>query len=199
MFSMAFNTPTDYDFNTGLVNVNANSRNGQPQEYYTFTATRCKNYFSKGKFEQEIEGKLLIEKKGANAAGVQAPASTAGRPTANTKSVASVASGAANIRPNNLLQSQANAQDLENGANSGSGTGTTVSRDFDAAEAPANPQPANPPGNPTSSGDIDYNAGLAGTDPGATSSPQQVIAQDDSQCLNKPRQHHKNQAITKMR
>jgi hypothetical protein len=63
MFSMAFNTPADYDFNTGLVNVNANNRNGQPQEYYTYQAVRVKSYFSKGRFEQELEGKLLIEKR----------------------------------------------------------------------------------------------------------------------------------------
>lgn len=63
MFSVAFNVPADYDLNTGLVNVNVKSRTGQPQEYYTFQAIKCKSIFSRGRFEQELEGKLLIEKK----------------------------------------------------------------------------------------------------------------------------------------
>lgn len=165
MFSVAFNTPADYNLSTGLVNVNANNRNGQPQEYYTFQAVRCKNIFSKGKFEQEIEGKLLVEK---NISGVK----QAGRPTVATTPTAS--------RPNNLFQSQAEAQDLENGANAGTGTGSTQLENTTDEEGLASPQPAEPPGDPTSTGDIDYNAGLAGTDPGETSSGQQLIAQDDS-------------------
>ena len=173
MFSMAFNTPTDYNLSTGLINVTANNRNGQPQEYYTFTATKCKNFFSKGRFEQEIEGKLLIEKKGANAATAN------GRSTAGSNPKTPTALASSDIRPNTLLQSQAAAQDLENGANAGTGT---ASPDFDTTDEAgvASPQPAAPAGDPTSSGDIDYNAGLAGTDPGSTSNPQQLIAQDDS-------------------
>jgi len=62
MFSVAFNTPDDYNLATGLVEVNKQRRGGQPQEYYTFQATKCKNIFSKGKFEQELEGKLVTEK-----------------------------------------------------------------------------------------------------------------------------------------
>ena len=45
---------------------------------------------------------------------------------------------------------------------------------------PATPQPAAPPEAPTSSGDIDVFAGLAGTDPGATSTAPQEIAKDDA-------------------
>ena len=63
MFSVAFNTPADYDFATGLVNVNANNRAGKPQEYYTFQAIECKSVFSKGRFTQELQGKLLVEKQ----------------------------------------------------------------------------------------------------------------------------------------
>jgi hypothetical protein len=63
MFSVAFNTPADYDFATGLVNVNANNRAGKPQEYYTFQAIECKSIFSKGRFTQELQGKLLAEKQ----------------------------------------------------------------------------------------------------------------------------------------
>jgi hypothetical protein len=37
------------------------SYSNQPQENATYTAIKCKNIFSKGKFEQELEGRLLIE------------------------------------------------------------------------------------------------------------------------------------------
>ena len=62
MFNVAFNTPADYDLATGIVDVNANNRRGQPQELYTYTAFECKSTFSKGVFKQELQGKLLIEK-----------------------------------------------------------------------------------------------------------------------------------------
>lgn len=175
MFSVAFNTPSDYNFDTGLVNVNTGGRSGQPQEYFTFQATKCKNVFSKGKFEQEIEGKLVIEKadnKTANATG---------RATAGNNSASSLIAESADIRPNTLLQSQADAQDLENGANAGTGTAATEIQNETDGVGIASPQPAAPPEAPTSSGDIDYNAGLAGndTDAGVNSEPQ-FIAKDDA-------------------
>ena len=137
MFSVAFNTPADYDFNTGLVNVNVNNRSGQPQEYYTFQAVKCKNIFSKGKFEQEIEGKLVIEQQS------QAPAN--GRQAAPT----GVAT-AAGSRDRTTAQDE--AQDLENGANAGTGTGAT--QNTTDGQLPPTPQPAAPPAPATSSGDI---------------------------------------------
>ena len=170
MFSVAFNTPGDYNFNTGLVNVNTGGGSGQPQEYFTFQATKCKNVFSKGKFEQEIEGKLVIEKATNN------NATNNGRPIAG--SIPAI-SDSSNIRPSTLLQSQADAQDLENGANAG--TGTSPTENTDTGNDQPSPQPAAPAEAPTSSGDIDYNAGLAGTDtsPGVNTAPQ-IIARDDA-------------------
>jgi hypothetical protein len=155
MFSMAFNTPQDYDFGTGLVNVNANNRNGQPQEYYTFQATKCKNVFSKGKFEQEIEGKLVIEKK--------TPASNNGRATTTTAATNSRSSP----RTAEQIVAEQNAS-FEYGTTEGSEqTRMLAEQDaglFDEPKQPPTTQPAPPPAPPTSSGDIDYNAGLAGTD-----------------------------------
>jgi hypothetical protein len=56
-FTVSFNRPTDYDFNTGIMNVNSGS--GAPQEKFTYIAKSCKNIFSKGRFEQELVGSLL--------------------------------------------------------------------------------------------------------------------------------------------
>ena len=68
VFDISWNRPQDYNFNTGLMDINRSNYNAdgsysnQPQENATYTAIRCKNIFSKGKFEQELEGRLLIEK-----------------------------------------------------------------------------------------------------------------------------------------
>jgi hypothetical protein len=62
VFDISFNRPVDYDFNTGIMDVNArNTQAGEPQENLTYTAIKCKNFFSRGRFEQELEGRLLIE------------------------------------------------------------------------------------------------------------------------------------------
>lgn len=155
MFSMAFNTPSDYDLSTGLVNVNANTRNGQPQEYYTFQAIQCKSTFSKGRFEQELEGKQVLEKNIANKSQQARPA---------------VQDTATNTRSNSTQQSQAEAQDLENGANAGTGktntrpnvtTITSVEEiQYDqlgnpiGTYDPVTPRPAPAPKAPTSSGPL---------------------------------------------
>lgn len=62
VFDVSWNRPADYDLNTGLMETTANNtKNNEPQENATYTAIRCKNIFSRGKFEQELEGRLLIE------------------------------------------------------------------------------------------------------------------------------------------
>lgn len=62
VFDVSWNRPADYNMNTGLMEVNANNtKNNEPQENATYTAIKCKNIFSRGRFEQELEGRLLIE------------------------------------------------------------------------------------------------------------------------------------------
>ena len=174
MFSVGFNTPADYNFNTGLVNTS--NSGGQPQEYYTFTAVKCKSFFSKGRFEQEIEGKLLIEKN-----------VNANKP--NGRSTVATTTSGTSVRTTALQQSQATAQGLENGANAGTGTANTNSGFYNDSEynGPQTAQPALPPEAPTSTGDIDYFAGLAEPAPpnaNQSDAPEpstpQLIAQDDS-------------------
>lgn len=183
MFSVAFNTPADYDLNTGLVNVNANNRSGKPQEYYTFQAIECKSIFSKGRFEQELQGKLVIEK---NTAANQ----DAGRSTvANTVTPTLATNARSSPRTAEQIVAEQNAA-FEYGTNEGSEqTRMLAEQDaglFDSPAQPPTPQPASPPEPPTSTGDIDYFAGLAEpappnaneTDEPTPSSPQ-IIAKDD--------------------
>jgi hypothetical protein len=168
MFDISFNQPTDYDFNTGVVNVNAhNSSSGLPQEHYTYTATRCKNIFSKGRFEQELNGKLII--------GKAPPPANNGRPTTTSSATGS--------RPSPITAEQIVAEQnasFEYGTTVGSDqTRMLAEQDAGLVDGPPTPQPAAPPAAPESTGSIDYNAGLAGTDPGTTSSAPQEIAKDD--------------------
>ena len=67
VFDISWNQPTDYNLNTGLMDVNKTgvktngTRQNQPQNNYTYTAIKCKSMFRQGRFEQEIEGRLLME------------------------------------------------------------------------------------------------------------------------------------------
>ena len=65
MFDVYFNRPSDYNFDTGVVNVNGKTINAngtyaalQPQAHLTYVATNIKSFFNDGKFEQEITGKI---------------------------------------------------------------------------------------------------------------------------------------------
>jgi len=90
-FTVSFNRPTDYDFNTGIMNVNAQS--GSPKETFAYIATNCKNMFSKGQFTQELHGKLLPLDA--------APAATNGRENTAVTTTAS-ASRTTNIKGESL-------------------------------------------------------------------------------------------------
>jgi hypothetical protein len=72
LFNLIFNRPSDYDFNTGIVDVNAQTYKGagtnpgslslmQPQAHLTYVATRVKSTFSRGQFKQELEGKVYLQ------------------------------------------------------------------------------------------------------------------------------------------
>ena len=144
MFNVAFNTPTDYDLSTGIVDVTTGNRSGQPRELYTFTAIQCKSIFSKGKFEQELEGRLLIEKN------LKAPAS-GGRGAATQQDSGSRSSDritdafrGAEIRDETGQLSNFRKNEYGDLYDA---TGTS------AGGLPS-PQPAPPPGVPGSSGDI---------------------------------------------
>jgi len=103
VFDISWNQPEDYNFNTGLVEVNntgikpGGKPRTQPQLNFTYTAIKCKNIFSKGRFEQDLEGRLLIEYE-------KNPSPTnAGRAIANNPGTA------------NGTRSSATAEDINNG------------------------------------------------------------------------------------
>jgi hypothetical protein len=167
-FTVSFNRPTDYDFSTGIMNVNASS--GAPKETFAYIATSCKNVFSKGQFTQELSGSLL-----PLASNPSTSANANGRP-----GITAPATGArSSPRTAEQIVAEQNAS-FEYGTTEGSEQ-TRMLAEQDAGlfdEAPPTTQPAPPPASPTSSGDIDFNAGLAGSGETVATAPQQ-IARDD--------------------
>ena len=167
-FTVSFNRPTDYNFNTGIMNVNSGS--DAPKETFAYVATFCKNVFSKGQFTQELSGTLL-------------PLGNTGNPSVitNGRSTAPASTPAAGSRnTTNSAVSVANEAnpDLWNDGTAPQRTGATTEDEFNA-DNPPTPQPSAEPEPPTSSGDIDYNAGLAENDSGGVATSPQLIAQDD--------------------
>jgi hypothetical protein len=80
LFDIGWNQPQDYNMETGVMNVN--NQNGRSKQNNTYRAQSCRSFFSKGKFEQELEGKQLVEFKKSP---TTAPAEV--RPTVNTTAV----------------------------------------------------------------------------------------------------------------
>jgi hypothetical protein len=144
MFDVSFNQPVDYDFNTGIMNTNTMNRQGLPQENYTFTAIECKSIFSKGKFEQELTGKLLTGEVKASAA------TTTGRP-ATTATAASRTTGIPNDGSlgSEVVDETGQVSNLRRNE-----YGDLYDPAGTAGSALPLPQPAAPPAAPTSSGDI---------------------------------------------
>ena len=138
-YSVSFNRPTDYDFNTGIMNTNSGT--GAPQETFRFQAKSCKNVFSKGRFEQELEGRLLIEYEQNSAV------TDAGRAAVNNPGIA------------NGTRPSITAEDINNGWVDANGLlvqSSDVVADASENQEAADPQLLNspPPAPPSSDADI---------------------------------------------
>ena len=166
-YTVSFSRPTDYNFNTGVMNISASDA---PQETFTFMAISCKNVFSKGQFTQELVGSLLPGTNSVNAA-------SAANGRIGGGAAGSIVGGALSAIGSRIssLFSTSNSNPTTSSTDTtapSSLTGTTEpfgyqNEDQQNADGNGgNPQPAAAPEAPTSSGDIDYNAGLAGTSPG---------------------------------
>jgi hypothetical protein len=67
-FEIAFNTPTDYNLSTGLMDpnqqnqatLNQTAKAGPAQVSRIYMATHCNSIFDKGKFTQQLQGTLMI-------------------------------------------------------------------------------------------------------------------------------------------
>lgn len=147
VFDISWNQPTDYDLNTGLMDVNntgikpGGKPRTQPQNNFTYTAIKCKNIFSKGRFEQDLEGRLLIEYE------KNPSTNNAGRPIAGNPGTA------------NGTRASITAEDINNGWVDQNGLlvqSSDVTANTDVNQEDSAPQLLNSPlpELPTSDGDI---------------------------------------------
>ncbi len=203
LFEVVVNTPTDYDLSTGIMDVNSRNTNqinnqGKPlNESYVYILAEVTSEFVKGKFTQNIRGTLLQRTTPTTTAANGRVGGGLGPLVGSAASAVKKPSNSADSRTTGIPQSQADVPttaeqtvaeqnaSFEYGTTEGSEqTKMLAAQDaglFDEPTQPATPQPAAPPEPPTSSGDIDVFAGLAGDNnaAGVNTSPQ-LIAQDDS-------------------
>jgi len=150
VFDISWNQPADYDLNTGLVDIKRTgirpdgTYNTQPEFNFTYTAVTCKNFFSKGRFEQEIEGRLLTEfeknnQQATNSNDTNRPRSSNPTPDNGTRSPSNTTSANSWVDINGLQV-----------------LGTDVTPDGDTNQNDSEPQLLNspPPEDPTSNGGI---------------------------------------------
>jgi hypothetical protein len=179
-FDIYWNRPTDYNYDTGLVDVNAQTRNPngslsvlQPQARLTYVAKKVKSTFSQGQFTQEIQGNWyanLFQEVAAN-----------NKKTAENERASLVDQGL------QLSRQVLGADSLAESGNNNNATDVDPTPATDSAVGDiSNPptQSEGPSGPPTSNGiDVsnaageDVFAGLAGTN---GSDSQQMAPGDDS-------------------
>jgi hypothetical protein len=172
VFTVSFSRPSDYDFATGIVNVNSGS--DAPQETFAYIATGCKNVFSKGQFTQELTGSLLPLPAAGTADAADGRPNPPGTGFGDDQEVFTRDS-LGNVYRNGVYY---RAADIDENSP-------------DNAGALPSPQAALPPGSPTSSGNIapvnlpapaDANRILNTNNTGAAvadTTPPQLIARDD--------------------
>ena len=184
-FDVSWNAPTDYNFDTGLADVNINNVNttttNLPQENFTYQFIECFSTFNKGRFEQEIVGKLIINPLKKAATTATAPATVpAGVGNMNSATLAPNGSNADTAIPSGVRDPNvaAGAQPVSENTNTttgdASGAGDAASIMAAAANAPAQVLPSKIPTPPTSDGSI------VGTTVTAPSSLTQDIANVDA-------------------
>jgi hypothetical protein len=143
---------------------------------YTFQAIKVKSTFSRGRFEQELEGKLLVEK---NTNTNKSVAQSSGRNPGTT------ATKATNTRSTNLPYDGSFGYEIQDETGAVSNLRRNEYGDLydpTAGTGPSlnSPQPTNPPALPTSSGDIRTNTpstefGFEDAFSPATSTPPQTM------------------------
>jgi len=166
LFEIVINTPTDYDLRTGLMDVNnrsvgQNNIQAKPlNESYVYIANTCTSEFNKGKFTQNLKGTLLQRTTPKSAA-------SDGRSSANTnRNIAGTLPSRTTNAPGTGFGDEEETYTADSKGNTfkdGTLYRAAEVEEFPENQPPASPQPAPPPGDPTSSGDIDFNAGLAGS------------------------------------
>lgn len=172
VFAVNWNAPADYNngkngpySGTGLVDVNASSTEGNnnnlaatpSQASAAYTATQVRSTFSKGKFTQELKGNALKNLKPTQLSSVIGRSNQTNNTTATT-SIPQINTRSPNLALDNLPR-QLNPNLWNNKTDNVPVPPPNSSQPVEAPPV----QPATPAEPPSSNGDIDVFAGLAGT------------------------------------
>ena len=198
VFNLQWNTVADYDVNgTGLANPNTTT-SGEAAQIYTYKAVRVNNKFSKGKFEQELDGVLFRIPAPVAAATRNSNAERAGN-VSNLNMAEFMGGGmdsaGARVSMNNLAATEAyNASnDFSGFDETGSSPNTTSILPFTAAEPDVNtalnasdpegqayvPDFTPPPPKLKPSVTQDVNSAVNAADPEAQVFNNQLMAKDE--------------------
>jgi hypothetical protein len=180
LFEIIINTPTDYDLTTGIMDVNnrnvgyqnTTNQSKPANQSYVYIANEVTSEFNKGKFTQSLKGTLLPRT-------ATSATSTEGRASVNGLKSGAVTADSltSDVRTTKVttaeqIVAEQNAS-FEYGTTEGSQqTRMLAEQDaglFDEPKQPPTPQPAPPPGAPTSNGDVT---------PADTTAPQNASTTD---------------------
>lgn len=177
LFEVLFNTPTDYNLNTGLMDPNApastqnksttaTSQPGANRKSFIFIANECVSEFVKGKFTQTLKGSRInyfgdqaqktgaVARPGANVAAIGNTATTG----TGTTSPSRVPNNSAGPNGQNSIPTEQPSAGGPNTTGSNSTVAPTAGDQTDAnaanSPAPVIARSATPPSSPTSDGDI---------------------------------------------
>jgi hypothetical protein len=184
LFEIEFNTPVDYDMDTGLMDPNRNSRPNS--NVYVYKATEVTSNFSRGRFTQDLEGVLItfpaVATKTTNITDLNSEStrrfSNPAPATSDTRSLQT--SGTDQLDPNSLGELGINTDLLDPNSLGELGINTDQlpqGGQVDLANTAAAPPP-DPPTSGTQQVGVEPNVSFGFTPMAADPEPSQQIARD---------------------
>ena len=179
LFEIEFETPVDYDMDTGLMDPNRKSRPNY--NVYVYKATEVTSNFSRGRFTQELNGVLItfptVETKTTNITDLNSESTRRFSNPADNNSRTQQSAETDIIDLNSLGELGYNTDQLTGGGQSSAAFAAIDPRRVDLANTTAAPPPA-PPTSGTQQVGVEPDVSFGSTPMAADPEPPQQIARD---------------------
>jgi hypothetical protein len=179
LFEIEFNTPVDYDMDTGLMNPNQNVRPNY--NVYVYKAVEVTSNFSRGRFTQDLDGVLITfpakATKKTDITDLNSESTRRFSNPANNNSRTQQSAETDIIDPNSLGELGINTDQLTGGGQSSAAFAATDPRRVDLANTAAATLPE-PPTSGTQQVGVEPNVSFGFTPMAADPEPPQQIAKD---------------------
>jgi hypothetical protein len=179
LFEIEFNTPVDYDMDTGLMNPNQNARPNY--NVYVYKATEVTSNFSRGRFTQDLDGVLITfpgkATKKTDITDLNSESTRRFSNPANNNSRTQQSAETDIIDPNSLGELGINTDQLTGGGQSSAAFAATDPRRVDLENTAAAPPP-DPSTSGTQQVGIEPNVSFGSTPMAADPEPPQQIARE---------------------